>query len=362
MDSRALPGERMNAEPVVCYYSDAPTNRIGGRWNNPPHPSQEKKHLAACKMSELIEQRLGQILRDQEHGAAFLAREALKVMRLVTEDSRIDGPAAFLKELGRLSFRLISLRPSMSSPIANAVVRAFHGISRVAGTTSDVTALRQATQRIIEDLLAVCRENVNRAAEQASQLVPEGTTLLTHSYSETCLSSLRACKPKNPRIYVTESRPLFEGRKTAAGLREAGIDVTLLTDAQAGHFMAKMDLVLVGADTVFADGSILNKMGTYLIALSANDQGVPFHVVCDSWKFRIEGDVPCLEEKDPAEVVTDPETNAARNVYFDITPARLVTSLVTEEGEISPSQVAPKIRKWRGALEEMKMVAGVACA
>lgn len=313
-------------------------------------------------MSELIEQRLRRILRDQEHGAAFLAKEALQVMRFATEQSPAETPRVFLKEVATLGCRLISLRPSMSSAIANAVVRAFDGISRLAETTSDVNALRQATQRIIEDLFAASRQNVNQAAEQASQLVPEGATLLTHSYSETCLCSLRACKPKNPRIYVTESRPLFEGRKTAAGLREAGMDVTLLTDAQAGHFMAKMDLVIVGADTVFPDASILNKMGTYLIALAAKDRGVPFQVVCDSWKFRIEGGVPCLEEKNPAEVVTGPETSAARNVYFDITPARLVTSLVTEEGEISPSEVAPKIRKWRGALEQMKMAAGVTCA
>jgi translation initiation factor 2B subunit (eIF-2B alpha/beta/delta family) len=86
-------------------------------------------------------------------------------------------------------------------------------------------------------------------------------------------------------------------------------------------------------------------MGTYLIALAANDRGVPFHVVCDTWKFRIEGGIPQLEEKSPGEVVPDPETMPARNVYFDTTPARLVTSLITEEGEISPSHVAPRIQK-----------------
>ncbi len=314
-------------------------------------------------MSELVEQKLEQISRDQEHGAAFLAREALQVMALAADESRAVEAQAFVKEAARLGCRLISLRPSMSSPIANAVVRAFDGISQEAEMVATVSSLREATRRITERLLAVSHENVKRAAEQACQLVPErlrgqGATVLTHSYSETCLLALRACKPKNLHVYVTESRPLFEGRKIATALRDAGIDVTLLTDAQAGHFIAETDLVLVGADTVLPDGSVVNKMGTYLIALAASDGGVPFHVVCDSWKFRIEGGVPQLEEKSPDEVVPDPEAMPARNVYFDITPGRLVTSLITEEGEIRPSHLAARIEKWKGVLEKMNEIAG----
>lgn len=309
-------------------------------------------------MSELVEQKLEQISRDQEHGAAFLAREALQVMALAADESRAVEAQAFVKEAARLGCRLISLRPSMSSPIANAVVRALDAISEKAERTASVDSLRQAIHRIVERLLAVSLENVERAAEQACQLVPERATLLTHSYSETCLLALRACKPKNLRVYVTESRPLFEGRKTATALRDAGIDATLLTDAQAGGFIVETDLVLAGADTVLPDGSVVNKMGMYLIALAANDRGVPFHVVCDTWKFRIEDGVPQLEEKSPDEVVADPKTMPARNVYFDITPARLVASLITEEGEISPSEVAAKIEKWKRVLEKMNEIAG----
>jgi translation initiation factor 2B subunit (eIF-2B alpha/beta/delta family) len=313
-------------------------------------------------LSGLIERKLHEILRDQKHGAAFLAREALNLIRLAAHESRAVEAGAFLKELATLGCRLISLRPSMSSPIANAVVRVFNGISRVAETTYDATAIREATDRIIEDLVAASRQNVNRAAERACQLVPERATILTHSYSETCLRALLACKPKSPRVYATESRPLFEGRKTVVALREAGIDVTLLTDVQAGHFIAKADLVLVGADTVLPDGSVVNKIGTYLIALAANDKGAPFHVVCDTWKFRIESGVFQLEEKSPGEVVADSERIPARNVYFDITPSRLVTSLLTEEGQISPSEVAAKNEKWRGALERMRLVGSLPCA
>lgn len=305
-------------------------------------------------MSGIVEQKLEQISRDQEHGAAFLAREALQVVALAADESLALDSEAFLKEVARLGCRLILLRPSMSSPIANAVVRAFDEISQEAQIRDTVSSLREATRRITDRLIAVSHENVNRAAEQACQLVPEKATVLTHSYSETCLLALRACKHKNPRVYVTESRPLCEGRKTAAALRDDGFDVTLLTDAQAGRFIAETDLVLVGADTVLPDGSVVNKIGTYLIALAANDKDVPFHVVCDTWKFRIEGGVPQLEENSPGEVVPNPEAMPARNVYFDITPGRLVTSLITGEGEIAPSQVAAKIEKWKRVLENMK--------
>ena len=170
-------------------------------------------------MSELVERKLEQISRDQEHGAAFLAREALQVMVLAADESRAVEAQAFVKEVARLGCRLISLRPSMSSPIANAVVRAFDAISRKPEKTTTVNSLRQATHRIIEDLLAVSHENVKRAAEQACQLVPErlpgqGARVLTHSYSETCLLALRARASRKIFVSMWPNRgPFARGRR-----------------------------------------------------------------------------------------------------------------------------------------------------
>ncbi|MFO1422851.1 MAG: hypothetical protein U1F70_04220 [Candidatus Competibacteraceae bacterium] len=114
---------------------------------------------------------------------------------------------------------------------------------------------------------------------------------------------------------------------------------TYITDAQMGLFVARADAVLVGADSVLADGTVVNKAGTGQNTLAARDQGVPFHVCCESFKWR-EPDqpVPELEEMAPTELgMPDWPAVTVRNVYFDLTPARLVSTWIDEAGVRWPS-------------------------
>lgn len=304
-----------------------------------------------------VEAKIQGILHDQEHGAAFLAREALVAMKLAAGESQADSVDSFSREMASLGTRLVRLRPSMSAPICNGVVRVFDAIFQAAGNTEDVRELKQVGCQAAERLLNSSKENVRKTVVEASRVIPVGATVLTHSYSETCLQALGALREKSVKVYVTESRPLFEGRVMAESLRRSGLDVTLLTDAEAGHFMRDVQVVLVGADTVLSDGSVVNKMGTYLIALAAKDKGVPFHVACDSWKFRIEAGAPQLEEKSAAEVIEEGLKIEARNVYFDMTPARLITSILTEDGEVKPSEVSRRSDKWGRVLRRVEELA-----
>ena len=307
--------------------------------------------------SRQVERKIGAILRDQSHGAAFFAREALEALKLAATESEAESVESFLREMAKLGGRLVSLRPSMSAPIANAVVRAFDTISRAAGNARSIADVKDVARKGADRLKKVAEENVRKTVLHASAAVPEAATVLTHSYSETCLKALVGCAKKAVKVYVTESRPLFEGRKTAATLREAEVKVTLITDAEAGHFVREAQVVLVGADSVLADGSVVNKMGTYLIALAAKGNGVPFYVACDSWKFRIESGVPELEEKSPEELGAGMKGIAARNVYFDVTPGGLVTSIITEEGIKQPKEIGALSERWRSALDRMLKLA-----
>jgi translation initiation factor 2B subunit (eIF-2B alpha/beta/delta family) len=246
----------------------------------------------------------------------------------------------------------------MSAPIANAVVRAFEAISKAAGNARSVGDVRDIASKASDRLREVARENIQKTVLHASQAVAEGAAVLTHSYSETCLKALVSCVGKKITVFATESRPLFEGRKMAAGLKKGGVEVTLITDAEAGHFVRECQMVLVGADSVLSDGSVVNKMGTYLIALAAKDSDIPFRVACDSWKFRLEGGVPEPEEKSPQELGSGPSGTALRNVYFDVTPGRLVTSIITEQGARSTADITASASRWRGVLHGMLKIAG----
>jgi translation initiation factor 2B subunit (eIF-2B alpha/beta/delta family) len=184
-------------------------------------------------------------------------------------------------------------------------------------------------------------------------------TLLTHSLSGTVQAALLACKTQLARVYVTEARPRCEGRDTAKTLAAAGIPVTLLTDAEAGIFLSECQAVVVGADSVLADGAVVNKAGTYLLALAARaarPRPVPLLVLTEQMKIAPFQEAR-LEEMDPAEIAAPAELPgvALRNLYFDRTPAALVTRLITEAGPLSRSQIraqAAQSRQWARLLAQ----------
>jgi len=122
----------------------------------------------------------------------------------------------------------------------------------------------------------------------------------------------------------------------ARALAERGIATTLLTDAQAGIFLPQCHAVVVGADSVLANGDVLNKAGTALLAWAAHGLKVPFYVLCETLKISPRpwsADLTQLEEKEPQEVLQQPIKGVTvRNFYFDRTPAKLVTRIVTEQG------------------------------
>jgi methylthioribose-1-phosphate isomerase len=142
-------------------------------------------------------------------------------------------------------------------------------------------------------------------------------------------------------VFADETRPLLQGaRLTAWELSEAGMDVTLLCDNAAASLFAagSIDLVLVGTDRVTANGDVVNKIGTLNMAVLCRHYGVPFYVACPSSTFDAHtptGADVIIEQRDPAEVSGANRTRAAvYNPAFDVTPAGLVTALITDRGMI----------------------------
>lgn len=227
---------------------------------------------------------------------------------------------------------------------------------------------RAAAKKLGEAALALFHADLetNRAIGRAGAvLVPEGARILTHCNTGalataghgTALGVVRSARDAGKRISViaSETRPYLQGaRLTAWELTQERIPVTLITDSTAGHFMSqgKVDLVIVGADRIAANGDVANKIGTYTLAVLAERHRVPFYVAAPVSTIDTsiaDGSSIPIEERGAAEVTGfagvrwAPEGIAVANPAFDVTPASLISALVTEKGVVERPD-AGKIR------------------
>jgi methylthioribose-1-phosphate isomerase len=189
------------------------------------------------------------------------------------------------------------------------------------------------------------RDADRRLAELGVELFGEGTRALTHCNTGalatggigTACGVLRVAweRGRLEEVWVDETRPLLQGaRLTAWELRQAGIPHRVVADSAAGSLMAqgRVDRVIVGADRIAANGDVANKVGTYPLAVLADRHRVPFYVAAPLSTIdpaTPDGASIPIEERDPAEVIADGD---AFNPAFDVTPAELVTAIVTEAG------------------------------
>ena len=226
-----------------------------------------------------------------------------------------------------------------------------------------VSSIKQAllleAQSILDEDMMLCKTMGRHGAE----LIMDGQTVLTHCNAGslatggygTALGVIRAAweQGKKIQVYADETRPVLQGaRLTVWELMQDHIPVTLITDNMAGALMrqGKVHLCLVGADRIAANGDVANKIGTYSVAVLAKAHGLPFYVAAPystiDLKTRTGADIP-IEQRDPLEVTTvhgsHPIAPAGVKVYnpaFDVTPAELITGIVTERGVFKPSKLA----------------------
>jgi len=256
--------------------------------------------------------------------------------------------------LDELCPRMIGVRPTAVNlswavnRVRQAVERAA-GAGCAAGAGGAAAALREA-MAIAEEDAAACR----RIGEYGAQFVPDGGRVLTHCNAGalatagwgTALATLYVAEEqgKRFRVWADETRPLLQGsRLTAFELAEAGIDVTVICDNMAASLMraGQVDVVIVGADRVAANGDVCNKIGTYGLACLAKMHRIPFIVACPTSTLDLSlgaGDEIPIEQRDPREVAhgfgrqTAPDGVGVYNPAFDVTPGELVTAVVTERG------------------------------
>jgi translation initiation factor 2B subunit (eIF-2B alpha/beta/delta family) len=233
-----------------------------------------------------------EIRDDRSHGARWLTRRAAEALLEIARERP--------EQIVQACRALAAAQPAMA-PLVQLADRAMR-----AETAAEVAAL---CLRTLQDL----ERSGRTVIEHASGLIAHDCTVMTHSHSGTVEAVLIAAHERGTRFRViaTESQPLGEGADLARALRRAGIDVTLVADADVPAHVPASSLVMVGADAV-TPAAVVNKAGTAAIAREARDHGVPFYVVCTSDKLA------AAYEFDNSEHL------------YDLTPRDLITAVVTD--------------------------------
>ena len=244
-------------------------------------------------------------------------------------------------------------------------------IARASRTSGDGGAIQAA---LLLEAQAIQREDqaaCERMGELGAELLSDGSRVLTHCNAGALATSgigtalapiyCAARAGRRVRVYADETRPLLQGaRLTAWELAQSGIEVTLITDSMSGKLMAegRVDCVLVGADRIARNGDVCNKIGTYSVATLARAHSIPFYVVAPLSTFdpRVpDGRAIPIEERAAEEVTegfgarTAPAGVRVWNPAFDVTPARLVSAIVTEAGIVREPDEARVLALLRSA-------------
>ena len=242
-------------------------------------------------------------------------------------------------------------------PTAVNLFWALERMRRIMDTATDAEVLKRDLEAEAQHIIADDLDRCQRMGRNGAELIPQGARILTHCNAGalatagygTALGVIRAAaeQGKVQRVYADETRPLLQGaRLTAWELCREGIDCTVICDNMAGSLMARgeIDCVVVGADRICANGDFANKIGTYGVAVLARYHNIPFYVAAPlstvDYALHSGADIP-IERRDPREVshlghfsvqAVTPEGCAIYNPAFDMTPAELVTAIITEAG------------------------------
>jgi len=306
--------------------------------------------MVAMNINPEIISLIDEIKNDKTHGASQLARQAASVLKVAAERSQTKSTDEFWQEQKEIGQRLMSARPAMA-PVFNIVARLLDAMSGKV-VEMELDSVRHFAISKVDEIVGDSLQAIAQIAQYGSELIADGDKIMTHSYSSTVVAMLKAAFAEhgNVEVITTRSGPGGSGEMTARELGLYGMPVTFIDDTAIGLYLSTVNKVVVGADRICADGSLVNSIGTYQLALAGKKAIIPFYVLCETLKFdpRVSGDEVDLEEKEPSEVIEPgrlPPEVRVKNPHFDITPLELITGIVTENGLLMPEEVISYMQK-----------------
>jgi translation initiation factor 2B subunit (eIF-2B alpha/beta/delta family) len=298
-------------------------------------------------LMDWIGKKIQEMVNDRRHGAAQLASSAIRILMAVCQRSEPKDLKGLTLTIKQTALSLAQARPSMA-PIRNwSLVFAQRFIEKINAGFSIREAKRHGVV-LGKELLALQQELIHQQVEAARTVIRNCKSVVTLSYSSTVESILRHGLPPGCRVVIAESRPLMEGRRLFRNLSDDATELGMITDAQMGLAIPAADLVLVGADAVLRDLSVVNKTGTYLAALVAHAHDRDFLVAADTYKINVTMDSHnCILEAKSGREVWSRQEKHCDNVYFDITPRELITGFISEAGFLDAAGMREHAQRWQ---------------
>jgi ribose 1,5-bisphosphate isomerase len=278
-------------------------------------------------------------------GAGLIARSAVEALQITARESRAEDIESFVNELTEASRILLQTRPTAVS-LPNGIRYVIHRVNVGRSRARSVEEMRSIAIKTTEEFIENAETAIHKIGEIGARRIVDGDVLLTHCNSSAVIEVMKTAWSQGRKfeVFVTETRPRFQGHITARELTEAGIPVTLILDDAVRYFMQRVDKVIVGADAVTANGALVNKIGTSMVALAAHEARVRVWVAAETYKFSPEtmiGELVTIEERDPSEIISDEKQRGigpikVLNPSFDVTPPEYIDLIITERGIIPP--------------------------
>ncbi len=292
-----------------------------------------------------VKSKIQEIRADNRSGAAEITKRAPDVF-VEFSKIKISRKADFLSLLYQVSRELIDSQPSMA-PIINLVNRVLVRVEELNDLKDMREGVQAEAQNFAKDMDTGLRNTISNSLNVIKNL-KNPPSILTHSYSSTVLNVLADARKAGLEFTVTctESRPASEGKRLAKTLRGEDIRITYIVDMLAFSLIreGKIDLILVGGDSVSTDG-LINKIGTLGLAVFSKQFGVSTYALLGTEKFLSPQLVPYLkiQSREPEEVlITGEEGINVVNRYFDITPLSFLTGVITDSGVLNENGVKEK--------------------
>ncbi len=284
-------------------------------------------------------------------GAGRIARAAAAELRDYAGRITTRDFDDFNKKMKYAAELLISTRPTAVS-LPNAV----RAVMRYEGENPEEA--KADIKKLADAFIASSENAVRKIGEIGARRVRDGDTIMTHCNSSAAISIMAEAHAsgKNINVIATESRPRMQGHLTIKQLDSLGIETSLIVDSAVRYFMKDIDLVIMGADAVTANGSVINKIGTSQVALAAHEARKNVIIAAETYKFSprtLLGELVEIEERDSDEVISKEKLLEFSNVRvknpaFDITPREYIDLICTEVGAIPPEMAYVIIKEYLG--------------
>jgi len=290
-------------------------------------------------------------------GGGRVARYAVQALRdYAMEAPSARTPAGYMDPILKAGGKLKSAR-STAFALTNGINYVLNRGAKCLESGGSVEAIRDATVKASNDFLAYSMDALTIIGEIGARRVKNGDTIITHSDSEAAMSVMKKAHDmgKGIRVYCAETRPNYQGHKTAAELAAYGIDTTLICDSACRLMMGDADKAIVGCDAISGNGAFASRIGVSQVAMLAQEARVNFIVAAETYKVdfgTLTGRLVEVEDRDPTEIVTkdwmehNPKVKLS-NYVFDFTPPEYIDFYVTEKGIVPPAGIFALMQELR---------------